>query len=502
MKKYILILLISFPFTCTYAQWDDASYEKEKEVSTPFAPSRDQMRQLWAAEDEMMKQRKFSFSFPDVPVRQGGVQIDYGSSSNSTSQKRSSSRSSVKDNIRSNDERNAQLRRENWQRHLDNMEQARKRREEEKRRKREEDDRRERSARIRHSIITSPMYQNAAIRDHWHATEGARMIDQIKAKDLVKWPQKRETSGAELAAGIKPKKEENKGGSITFVSEQVLKTKKSYDGQNEVVDPSGEGAMDENQVGSWIDTFEKPDLLNWKNTKKKTKIKKPIMLVHRDELRLDSLNMFVLPQYGLVAVSGDSLIVLKDTNLSSISWLNNKSYDHVISCGRKLIGKRDSTLYLIEEKEALQIIKYNTNDFSIFSHDENSILVMSWNEGLTTVMLVDIEKKTYTELLRIPYVIWSITSNGSNIYAIVENSLCVIDEKGYPLKIYTNDLGLNDITFSPYGLLVATDENILYVKSKGEMGVFFEKGAKRLWTDSQGVYALSCDYDLIYFKQH
>lgn len=213
------------------------------------------------------------------------------------------------------------------------------------------------------------------------------------------------------------------------------------------------------------------------------------------------MSLFVLPEYGLVAAFDDSLVVLSDAKLGSIAWMNSEKYDYVVPCGNKLIGKRDGTLFVIDEKESTTLLKFSTNDFSIFSHDDHNVLVLSWNDGLTTVIKVDVDNKTYTEMMRLPYVIWAIASNGSEMFALVENSLYIINEKGFPIKMYTHDLGLNDLAFSPYGLLVATNEQILYIKSKDEMGIFYEQGAKRLWTDSQGVYAFNNNGDLLYFKK-
>lgn len=495
IKRYLFLIVSICASANINAQLNEGLYDKDRghEVSDGPAPVRDQYKMLWDLEDRLMKGRqRIDTSMPNVPVRQGGIQIEYGS----PSKRRSSSNSDwIKGKTKhvSPSAVNARIAADRERR----MEQARIKR----RRKKEEDDRSEMRARMQHAMLTAPMYQAAAERDHWHATEGARILSEIKAKDLVRWPTRQETSGAELAAGIKPKsKKDEQKGSITFESEPVLRSKQNFGNQNGEVDMAGNGVMDEIQVGSWIYSFEEPDLLNGNSTKKKLKLKKPVILVRHDELPLDSMSLFLLPKYGLVAASSDSLVVLSDSKLRSISWMNGESYDYVVTCGNKLIGKRDGALYVIDEKKSTKLLKFSTDDFSIFSHDEHSVLVLSWNEGLTTIIKVDVDNKTYAEMLRLPYVIWAIASNGKDMFALVENSLYIINENGFPIKMYTHEMGLNDLAFSPYGLLVASNDQIIYVKSKNEIGVFYEQGAKRLWTDSQGVYALNNDGDLLYFK--
>ena len=136
----------------------------------------------------------------------------------------------------------------------------------------------------------------------------------------------------------------------------------------------------------------------------------------------------------------------------------------------------------------------------MFPHDDKSIFLLSWDDGISTILNINIENRTYSEVLRLPCDIWTIASNGQEIFALVENAVFAITEKGVPMKIYTAECGINDIALSSSGLLIATDEQILYIKTKDDMGVFYELGVKRLWTDNQGVYALDGSSDLLYFE--
>lgn len=53
---------------------------------------------------------------------------------------------------------------------------------------------------------------------------------------------------------------------------------------------------------------------------------------------------------------------------------------------------------------------------------------------------------------------------------------------------------------SPWGMLVATDKNILMLNSNGEQTLFYNNGAKQIWVDGNEFYFLSLEGDLLYFE--
>lgn len=475
MKKYITIPLMFLVHSALFAQSNyDVQVQNQRMIMNDG---------LY----DMITKYKMNWDI-NVPVKpiEGGITVELeaprtssGSERNFGKKKYTISPSEV--NARINADRE-------WR-----MEQARRKQEAERLRKKMEDDQSEMRARMQHALATAQFYANAAARDHWHATEGAKMLAEIKASDFVNLPQRQETPGAELAAGIKPK------GSITVVSAKVLKSDKSFDAQNDVVDVVGNGIMDERQVDGWEKSFELSDLISL-NTKPAESKREPQILVKSNELPLDSLCMFTLPWYGLVAVWGDSLMVLKDKNFGTIAWMDKEQYSDVVPCGNKLIGKKDSTLYIIDEEQSEKLLQLNTEVFTIFPNDDKSIYLLSWEGGMSTILYVNIESRSYTEKIRLPYNIWTVVSNGRELFAVVENAVFVIAENGIPVKLFTSDLGINDIALTEAGLLIATYEQILYVRSKDDMGVYYDQGVQRLWADGQGVYALDGSNELLYFK--
>lgn len=357
-----------------------------------------------------------------------------------------------------------------------------------------EADQRETRARMHHAIATAPYYAQAAAHDHWHATEGARILSEIKATNLVQMPQRYESSGAELAAGIKPK--EKKSSSIEVVSLSVLKKDKKLNGNNGIVNVTENIYFDEQQMNSWTVAIDGVGLIDISSLKIKGKRVKPTLLVSHEEIELDSLCPFVLPQYGLVSLLGDSLIVMKDAELRSIAWINGCESSYAVACGDRLIGKRGNVLNIVKAIGAEKLLEFDTDQFSIFPKDDKSIYAVCWYENISSIIRIDVDKSEYSEIARLPLAVLAIAANENMTLALVENDVYLIDNEGKPQKFFKTDECINDIVMSEEGLLVATDTNIVLAKNACEQRVLLDEGAKRLWCEGKDIYFQSMNNDL------
>ncbi|MDO4993883.1 MAG: hypothetical protein Q4E32_02635 [Bacteroidales bacterium] len=434
-----------------------------------------------------------------VPV--SGVRVSSGSNGEAyTTRHRSSSNSSRSRTTRvSPSAVNARLQADREYRQA----QARARAEEERRRKKLEDDRRELQARLWHAQATSRMYRDAAAHDHWHATEGARLLSEVKATDFIELPQRKETSGADLAAGIKPKSKD-KLQAAPVITEAEIKAGKPKGNNAASQDQAADlSTINEGQLQNYINAFDEPALLSLpegRASKKKNGINVLILVDHR-ELALDSLDIFTLPAYGPVAVWGDSLMVLQDEHFGMISWTNGEVYSYVVPCGNVLVGKRGTSLYVVSESESSLLMDFGTNEFSLFPSDDHSVLCVFRDEDASTITKVDVEQRTKNDLVSLPLNVWSVTSNGVAVFALIENTVFLMDENGSPTKLYEDEERINDIVCSSLGLNIATDSRVIRFKSANDCDVIYDKGAKRLWFDGMYVYAQNEENDLIKFNE-
>lgn len=380
---------------------------------------------------------------------------------------------------------------------------ARIRAEERKRRIEEENKRDRERGLMEYYARTAGFHQANAARDHWVATEGLRHLrEDVHATDMADIPQGQFTpkmegmSGKELANLINTnEKQESK---IEVVSLSILMKEKKLVNDNNQMNVTENRYLDEQQMKDWAVAIDEKGLFDISTlvVNTKTKEHEPILLVSHEELELDSLCPFVLPQYGLVALSGDSLIMLKDGELRSIAWIKGCESSYVVVCGDKLIGKNGKRLNVIQLSESKKLLEFDTNQFSIFPKDENSIYVVCWYDDFSSIIRIDVDKREYSEIARLPLAVLAIAANEHMTLALVENDVYLIDNEGKPLKFFKSDEYVNDIVMSEEGLLVATDTHIFMAKNAKEHSVLIDEGAKRLWCDGKDIYFQAMNNDL------
>lgn len=490
VKKLIIIFGLSFSSPIISQTLPRVSKDKEIKFSN------DHIGQTWDMlyNTDYGSGRNWNIK---VPVQTNRIRVISGSNGEAYTTSHSSTRSnSRKKKYVSPSEVNARINADReWR-----MEQARARREAERQRKRAEDDLNEMRARMHHAIATAPYYAKAAARDHWNATEGYKLVSKVKPSDFRRMPQKTETCGAELAAGIRPKGK--KQSTVEVVSLGILMKDKRLDNENGQINVKQNTYLDEQQMKSWSVAIDEEGLIDISSFSPKTKDKKlkPMLLISHEELELDSLCPFVLPQYGLVSLMGDSLIVMKDAELRSTAWIEGCESSYTVICGDRLIGKRGNGINIVKTTGTENILIFDTDQFSIFPKDERNIYAVCWYENISSIICIDVEKKEYSEMARLPLGVLTIAANENMMLALVENDVFLIDDEGKARKFFKTGEFVNDIVMYEDGLLVATDAHIILVKNAKEQSVLLDEGAKRLWCDGKEIYYQSMNNDLYLFN--
>lgn len=361
----------------------------------------------------------------------------------------------------------------------------------EKLRKKREDDRSEMIAKQNYYQRTEQEFRAAIERDYWHSTEGARAVDEsLKASDYLTIPQKHE--------------KKNNGG-LVILTEFSLQKNITLGENPKQISVTDFTAIRPEEIDNWISALEKDPLVDIESSEeKKTNLHQkpyPVLLVSHDELLLDSTEIFVIPGCGPVMVLEDSMLVLKDYQLRKVAWKDNLRHTYVIPCGDCLISRIDNKIYSIHEGISKCLLELDTDYISIFSNNEKSFFFVAFYDEMSAIYKVDISNKKYDEICRIPFLVWKLEANNDDIYILFNDKILTIGKGNTkPYVLYNVKDGLNDMILSPWGMLVATDKNILRLNSKGEQTLFYNNGAKQIWVDGNEVYFLSLDGDLLYFE--
>ena len=361
----------------------------------------------------------------------------------------------------------------------------------EKLRKKREDDRSELIARQNYYQRTEQAFRASVVRDNWHATEGAKIIDEsLRPSDYFTIPQKVE--------------KKNDSGLI-ILTEFSLQKNVSLNENATSIPVTDLTAIRPEVIDDWISVLEADALVDIDSAEGENISSNhdphPILLVSHNELLLDSAEIFVIPGCGPVMILEDSMLVLKDYQLRKVAWKDNLLHTYVIPCGNFLISRINNKIYTIYNGASKCLLELDTNNFSIFSNDNKSFFFVAYYDEISAIYKVDVVNQKCDEICRIPLSVWKIEAYNDDIYALLGNRILSIGSQGTkPCVLYNVVDGLNDMVLSPWGMLVATNNSIFRLNSIGEKTIFYKDGAKQIWIDGNEVYFLSLKGDLLYFE--
>lgn len=350
----------------------------------------------------------------------------------------------------------------------------------------------------RHTAMMSGFYSQKYARDQYIMHEGARRLDEsVHAMDFASVPEQKVEvmKGNEMADLLKG------GIELRYEKMEVLFKDKQFE-TGDKLNVTDNLEMDEDILESWDKANMEDNVidLNLKDKKSKKNAKQPEVLVSREEICLDSFDLFILPQYGLVMQIGDSMRVLKDYELRAVSWADGKRHSYIVPCGDKLIGRDDRAIYDIKKANSAKILEFDTSDFSLFAGNDSTIYCVFWYENISSIFKVNVVNSTYNEIARLPAYIWKVESNGTEAFVMIDNTILVLNNDETPHMFYKSDDYINDVTLSPWGILIATDKEIIRIKSATECETFYAIAAKHIWCDGNEVYIQSKAGDLLYMK--
>ena len=392
---------------------------------------------------------------------------------------------------------------------------AARRRAEEHKRRIEEENRRDRERGYREYYARmSGYHQTNAARDRWMATEGVRHLkEDYHAIDMAQIPQRQVTpkmesmSGKELARLLKPQEENVSEGNltVTFVDGNETRENKrnvTIQRDNKYIDMFDDGGYDQDKVSQW----------NMANRSESSIIQSSIkqqiiqgysctLLIEKERLNLDRLNITTMPNMGCVALIGDSVLLLDNDSLPFLKWSVESNVSQVITCGARTFGKQDFKIVEIKNNGLSVVCELESDDFCIYPETDSTFVLCSEVFDLSIVARINVLRMTYDELLRIPSSIRKIVSNGTVTLALLDNR--IIDISKSPALFYHSKARINDICMCADGLLLATDEMVLLLKSPIETLTFTDEGATRLWCDGADIYLINKKGNLLrYSKNH
>ncbi|MBO7067554.1 MAG: hypothetical protein J6W52_02580 [Bacteroidaceae bacterium] len=503
--KYIFLLSLCLIPNLVWAQYEedeDEEAEKERILNDPASAAAGRKAQLesaWSLSDPDFKFKE-AYRHEDGAwdTREINAQVRPISVPKSSSMKKKSSKYKVGTHVITNPKFMQMRRKQIIQG--------------QKERARQEEIRKQQQAlnRIQQGVQYNASMSNYRIQNTQRLIDRIEKLEQVNAVDFANVPQG--TAGAkpntlsnkQMANLLKPKKEEK--GSITVLFIEPNTERENHQNvslmQNKKLNLYDDGGYDQKELDLWKDAFfsEKPIVQPCSTaTLNEVQQYEATILIENNFLNLDSFNITTLPDMGCIALIGDSILLLDNDSLTFLKWSVPSDVSQVIACGDRTIGKRYNQIVEIK-KDGLGIIcELDNEEFNIYAESDSTFILCASVVDLYVVTRVNINTGTYDELLRTPTIIRKVVSNGKIILTLLKKRIIDITES--PKLFYLSETRINDLCMCNEGLLLATDENVLLLKSPTEILTFTKEGAKKIWCDGTDIYLINKKGDLIRYSK-
>ena len=350
----------------------------------------------------------------------------------------------------------------------------------------------------RHMNCTAGYYRSQQARDRAMAIEASRLDEQYTARRFASPPStqmaKVETmANDDLAALLEPAP----AGTLVYRDPAPRRRGSLADVQRGQMAVTNEQEYDSDLLQRWQSAGEASNLLRVSHQRTDHLTQEPILLLSHEEYAVDSATLFILPSYGLVMPVGDSLLILKDRALSALAWQDGRRYSSAFACGDWLIGRQGSTIYPIDATPQPPLLEFDTEEYALFAGDDGALYGLFWYEELSSLYRFDLATKQYEEVVRLPLPMWKVVANEHHRFVLVDDEIYQLTDGGEPILFYRSAEPIRDLDFSPWGLLLTTEREVIRILSPTQTETFYPYGAYQLWIDGHEVYLLDRNCDLL-----
>ena len=215
-----------------------------------------------------------------------------------------------------------------------------------------------------------------------------------------------------------------------------------------------------------------------------------------DEIDLSEVNLTTIPTKGPYLLSANQIssllelndmpdIVLPDSILiDDIIWTGD---DFIVHSGYEIISLNNF---------AEPLMDFDTPDFEIFPLDEKHIYIVSHQQEVSLLFLVNLKVKRAKRILTIGERIVNVSQLGEATMVATENNIYLFKDKEC-MRYLSLWSPLRTAVMTSCGLVFATDSSICLLIGVDQFLWLFEAQTKRLLYDSQYLYIQLKDGDLL-----
>lgn len=201
---------------------------------------------------------------------------------------------------------------------------------------------------------------------------------------------------------------------------------------------------------------------------------------------LSNIDVTELPGLGLcINMDGDSLIFLDDPELPFLHLDAKKDMREIIVCDSTIYGSIGYAVYA--DTCNVPVIVLDNDMFHIYPAYGPSFYVCTADSDYSHLMLVDPVARAYSVVTEIQAPIQKVVANDKHTFALIEDYIVALGANNEMVPLYQGE-HINDITLSPLGLFVATDNGLYSTRTQSDIKLWSKRCYQRVWWINESLY--------------
>lgn len=195
-----------------------------------------------------------------------------------------------------------------------------------------------------------------------------------------------------------------------------------------------------------------------------------------------------LPGIGLCTdLDGDSVMLIDYEDLPIVHIPAKADARQIIVCDSTIYGAVGNAIYADTCSVPTMIL--DNKEFVLYPATAETFFVCTSDSTWSDLMIVNPKEKLYSNVLSVAEPIYKIVANDEHVLALMRNQVVAIGSGNEIAPLYEN-VGLNDIELSPYGLFMATHEGLFIAPSLNNERLVSTKSFARIWWINETLYLL------------
>lgn len=218
-----------------------------------------------------------------------------------------------------------------------------------------------------------------------------------------------------------------------------------------------------------------------------------VLLVDHNEFRVEACDVLQIPFQGLgIRCNQDSVMMLDSPTLSSVHWKEPNMARSIISCGTDLYAAEGDSIYRLGTDKAPHkfIGRFDNESFTLYPASTSHFYVCTADENYSSILKVQPSTGECEMFFDIEGPVLKVCSMDNSTMVWVDDCIFQLTHDRKVIPVFADD-SITDIALTPMGVMVATNEGIVWLQGPESSTMFVKGNVTNLWWD---------DKDALYYR--